>query len=252
MSALRRLLGAPGLWVAMALAHLGIAAALARPLALMIGAAIAPYSIDRPGGLLPMIAEVISGHPELGVALGVALIAGTVLAGALWLVAAGGVIDRLRRPQPTAATIAAALRFLPSMAVLGLYSVIPRGLALAGLRFDVLGLGWARALLVLVGWTLCTVALDLARAAVIRGDARRYHPTTLLQGFAAAVTRPTVWLRSALLSALGLALSLAIVALAARGFGGPSTTLWLVRLLAALGVGVSLWRIAVAVDAGER
>ncbi|MCA9656939.1 MAG: hypothetical protein KC486_01215 [Myxococcales bacterium] len=253
MSALSRVLGAPGLWISLLAAQLAIAIALSRSLALLIAAAVQPYVVEQPGRLLPAYAELFADNFPVAIAVVVALATAAALGALLWIVASGGIIRRLAAPLRAGEIAAAAVRHLPGMAMLSIYSAILRALLLANLWIDVLGLGSgvARGVLVAIGWTLCTVAVDLARADVVLRGAKSYQPRTLVRAFTLAVTRPTVWLSSGALTLVGIGLSLTSVAIATRTFGDAGVALWGVRSLAALGVGATLWRIAIAVAAIE-
>ncbi|MEZ4384563.1 MAG: hypothetical protein R3A79_24760 [Nannocystaceae bacterium] len=253
MSALSRVLGAPGLWVSLLAAQLALALALSRVIASMVAAALQPYAVEQPGLLLPAYAELFADNLPLAVAVAAAFAVAAVLGGLLWIVASGGVIRRLAAPLRASEIAAAAVRHLPAMAILSLYSGFLRALLLGNLWIDVLGLGSgvARAVLVAIGWTLCTAAVDLARADVVLRGAKAHPPRTLLRAFTRAVSRPAVWLSSGTLTLVTLGLSLTSIAIATRTFGDAGLALWGVRALAAVSVGVTLWRVAIAVQAIE-
>jgi len=251
VSALGRVLRAPGLWAGLAIVHLVLAKIAALPLVLMIAAALKPFAIERVGGLLPLLAELFIANKPLVVALVAALVTSAVLSTLLWVLLGGGIVWRLHRQGSAAETFAAAVRHLPSMAVLTIYCVIVRVLLV--LAFGLVGLtsGSWRWLAIVLVWSLTSVALDLARSEVVLKGTKAFHPRTLARAFVFAFSHPRVWLASGLLTLVGLSISLGILAIASRTFGDAGLALYGVRGLAVLGVGVSLWRIAIAVRATE-
>ncbi len=248
MKSLRRVVGAPGLWIGVVVAQLLLAAAVALPVTLMVQAALGPFSIEGPHTLLAPIAELMLDNPSLVVAMGTALAVSTVLSGLLWILLGAGIIRRLHGPASAAETFAAAVRHLPGMAALSAYHGVLRVLLVI---FAAANSELIRGVVLLLGWTLCTAAIDLARSEVVLGDAKGYHPRTLLRAFTRAATKPKIWLGSGLLTLSGLGLSVAILAIAAHSFGSAGGAIYGARALAALGVGVALWRIAIAVVATE-
>ncbi len=248
MRSLRRVVGAPGLWIGVVAAQLLLAATVALPVTLMVQRALGPFSIEAPNALLAPIAELMLDHPALLVAIAAALTVSSVLGGLLWILLGAGIIRRLHRPASAAETIAAAVRHLPSMAALSAYHGVLRVLLVI---FAAANSELVRGVVLLLGWTLCTAAIDLARAEVVLGDAKGYHPRTLLRALTRAATKPKIWLASGLLTLTGLGLSVATLAIAAHTFGDAGGAIYGARALAALGVGVALWRIAIAVVATE-
>lgn len=248
MKALRRVLGAPGLWIGLAAAQLLLASAVALPVTVMVGAAMGPFSIEAPQLLLPPIAELMIDNPSLLVALAAALATSALLSGLLWILLGAGIIRRLHRPASASETIAAAVRHLPGMAALSAYHGLLRGLLVI---FAAANNELIRGVVLVLGWTLCTAAIDLARSEVVVAGAKGYHPKTVLRAIGRVFSRPKLWLGSALLTLTGLAISVAILAIAVHSFGDAGVAIYGARALAALGVGVALWRVAIAVGAAE-
>ncbi len=251
MRALRRVLRAPGLWALLVIVQLLIAKIAALPLTLMVAKTIKPFSIERLGGLLPPLVELFIGETSLVIALAAALVASAVLSVLLWVLLGGGIVWRLHREGSAAETFAAAIRHLPSMAVLSIYNVIVRVFLLLALGLLGLQSGPLQWIAIFLVWSLTAVALDLARSEVVQSEIKAFHPRTLVRGFSFAFSHPRIWLASALLTLVGIAITLAILVIASRSFGEAGLWLYGVRVLAALGVGVSLWRIAIAVVARE-
>lgn len=251
MSALRRVLGAPVLWGSLVLFHWAVAAAFARPIAMLVRAALGEHSVGAPGRLLPAVVELLADHPSLGPAIAVAMISATILGGLVWLVAAGGVIARLGGERGVLAGVTASLRHLPGLGVMALYGLVPRVLVLVvGLRIDLFGLGEGvlRVALFLALWSLCAAGEGMARASVVLEGARPYHPRRLLCGYREALRRPKIWAQSAILTLAGAAVVFAALICVTRSLG-EGWGLWAARGLTIVGVGLSLWRVAVFVEA---
>ena len=248
MKSLRRVLGAPGLWIGLVAAQLLLASAAALPVTMMVAAAMEPFSIDASQLLLAPIAELMIDNPSLRIAIAAALATSAILSGLLWILLGAGIIHRLHRPASASETIAAAVRHLPGMAALSAYHGLLRGLLVL---FAAANNELIRGLVLILGWTLCTAAIDLARSEVVLTGAKGYHPKTVLRAIGRVLSKPKVWVGSGLLTLTGLAISVAILAIAAHSFGDASGAIYGARALAALGVGVALWRVAIAVRAAE-
>ncbi len=250
MSALRRVLRAPGLWLALALLHLAVAKALAAPVGAAVQGTLTPHAFTDHGALLPALVELFVGTPALLAVIAAAWITSAVLGGLLQVVLAGGVLRRLAAPATAPEVAAAALRHLPAIAVVTLYGLIARGVLAGLLGPDLLGVGAAipRAIVLALGLALFTHVVDLARADVVLAGARGYHPRVILRALRRAAQALPRTLGAITLWLVAAALVAATLALVARGLG-HSWVAMAARLLAVLGVGVNLWRIAVAVDA---
>jgi len=237
----------------MAVVHLGLAAAVALPLARMVASAIRPFTVEHPGRLLPAIAELLLDNPPLAVAIVAAIATGVLLSGLVWIFLSGGIIRRLHAPATAAQTTSAAVQHLPGMAALSGYHGILRAIVVLLFAVDIFGIGngIVRGGLFVLGWSLCTTAVDLDRCSVVLAGAKGYHPWTLGRGFVDAVAQPKVWLASGLLSVLGVSTSVATLAIASHSFGDAGLAIFGARALAVFGIGLGLWRVAVAVRASE-
>ncbi|HFE46239.1 MAG TPA: hypothetical protein ENJ18_12210, partial [Nannocystis exedens] len=179
MSALSRVLRAPGLWALLVIVQLLIAKVAALPLTLMIAKAMKPFSIERVGGLLPPLGELLIGETSLVIALAAALVVSAAASAGLWVLFGGGIVWRLHRAGSAAETCAAAIRHLPSMAVLSIYNLIVRAVLLVALGLLGLGSGPLRWLAIFLIWSLTAVALDLARSEVVLRGIKAFHPRVL-------------------------------------------------------------------------
>jgi len=246
---LRRVIGAPGLWIGLFAAQLLLASAAALPITMMVAATMDPFasSLDR-SLLLAPIAELLIDNPSLWVAIAAALATSALLSGLLWIFLGAGIIHRLHRPASASETIAAAVRHLPAMAALSAYHGLLRGLLVL---FAAANNELIRGVVLVLGWTLCTAAIDLARSEVVLTGAKGYHPKTVLRAIGRVFSRPKLWIASGLLTLTGLAISVAILSIAAHSFGDAGGAIYGARALAGLGVGVALWRVALAVRAAE-
>ncbi len=255
MRALRRVLGAPGLILAVVAVQLLAAAAVGSVVRVAVGAAMGRWSIVADGHLLGAVFELLVDHPG-ALATARELLAGSaVLALVTWTAIAAGVLRRLDGPARLSELAAAAVGGFPGVLVVTLWHLLPRAvlLALVGMvtkqllgaqAWGLLGIALTVAAL---GYAAC--ALDLARAAVVLHGAPRFHPWTALGGYLRAARCPGVLLPSMLLSAGQWAAVAAIVAVGIAGMGSPGA-IWLARALSVVATILGLTRMAVAVEAG--
>jgi len=254
VSALGRVLRAPGLWLGLWALHVALAKALAAPVVASIGAALQPYDFTDRGALLPALAELLVAQPPVVVAFAAAWIASWLIGGLLQLALAGGIIRRLAGPATIAEMAAVSARHLPQFVVLGLYCWVPRALVLGFVLADPLEIGAIPRLLIGgLGLAICAHALDLARARVVLCGGGAYHPRATLVAFSAALSGGRRSLVAVLLWLVAAGLTVAALATVSRGLG-YGWMIWAARSIAALGVGLGLWRIAIAVAAttGDR
>jgi hypothetical protein len=246
VNALRRVLRAPSLWLALAGLQLLLAAGLAAPLRAVVRVAMGPFTIGDETHILAALLELVRVHPTVIATLVTSVGASAVLGLLLSPLLAGAVIVRLDAPRPVGELARAAVTHFPAALVIGIYGLVLRVL----LALIAAALGTIHPTLQIVALvaslTLCALAVDLARARVVLDGARGLHPRTFVRAVVGA-SQPGLWLRSGLLTALQWASSLAILLAAVHGIG-TAWSPWLVRGLAVLATFVALWRVAVAVD----
>lgn len=249
MSALRRVLAAPWLWLALAGLQLALAAGVAAPLRAVLRAAMGPFTIGDETQLLGPLFELLAHNP----AVSAALLASIAVSGALGLLLApllaGAVVSRLAGPCSPGEQARVSLVQFPAMLVIAIYGLILRGLlALVAAALGTVHVGLQTATIA-ASLGLCALVVDLARARVILGGAPGFHPRSFIR--AISEVSPGLWLRSTLLSAAQWIVTLGILLVAVHGMG-TAWAPWLVRGLAVLGTGFGLWRIAVAVEHTRR
>ena len=246
MSALRRVLRAPWLWLTLGALQLALAAGLAAPLRAVLRVTMGPFTIGDERHVLAALLELVTVHPAIVATFATTLAASALLGLLLSPLLSGAVITRLAGPASVGEQARAAATHYPAALVIGLYGLLLR-LLLALVAVALGSLHPSLQVLALVAsLTLSALAVDLARARTVLDGARGLHPRTFLRAIAAA-SQPTLWLRSGLLTALQWAVTLAILVAAVHGIGSAWSP-WLVRGLALLGTFFALWRVAVAVD----
>ena len=246
MSALRRVLRAPWLWLTRGALQLALAAGLAAPLRAVLRVTMGPFTIGDERHVLAALLELVTVHPAIVASFATTLAASALLGLLLSPLLSGAVITRLAGPASVGEQARAAATHYPAALVIGLYGLLLR-LLLALVAVALGSLHPSLQVLALVAsLTLSALAVDLARARTVLDGARGLHPRTFLRAIAAA-SQPTLWLRSGLLTALQWAVTLAILVAAVHGIGSAWSP-WLVRGLALLGTFFALWRVAVAVD----
>lgn len=258
MNALRRVVGAPLLWLGLCALHLGLAWSLAQPVEAAARAALQNHVWPHPDRLLAGLAELFQAHPSVAAALAVAATASALLGGATSLLVQGGVIQRLAAPTSAPDVARACVAHLPALAVIAVYGLLLRILLsffLYGLLLRPLlgslsdGARLVAELLTLaLLLTFATCAGDLAAARrVVRGD-RGLHPREYLAACADLRKLPRLWLASSGLTLARWAVAAAIIVVAVHGLGEAWST-WAARGLACVAVFLALWRTAVAVEA---
>ena len=254
MNALRRAARAPGLWLGLCLAKLAIAFVFARPLRAVLDATVGSYTVtDEANELLSSLAQILYRSEAVAAVTVSALVLAAIAGTLLWLFLAGAVITRLARRCPLSETMGASMSFMPGITLITIYTLIPRGLFVFNLVNDPLGLEnfWARAAVFLLGWTWCTLALDLARARHVLRGARALDPRPLVGAFLDVIKSPRRSLAAAGVALLGWGTVCATLAIGVWFLGQP-WIIWAARALTMLGVAAALWRIAFAVEATQR
>lgn len=256
LSALRRVLRVPGLWLGLCALHLGAAWLLAQPIAAAIRAVLAGRVWGHPDRLLAALAELLAAHPAIVAVGSVALLASAAFGAGLALLVRGGVLQRLDDASP-AGTRAwaefgrASLGHLPALALIGLYGLLLR----LALTFVANALSGAHALLELVLiallMTFSTCAGDLASARRVLHGQRGVDPREYLRTCLDVARRPRLWLASGLLTLARWAVAGLVIVAAVHGVGEAWST-WVARLLACVAVFLALWRSAVAVRASHQ
>jgi hypothetical protein len=242
---------APGLVAGLWLFQLLVAWQLGVVVRATADAATGRSSWVEDGHLLHALSELLALHPAVGAAVAYAMLTSALAGVAFWALAYGGVIARLDASRPVAELAAVSLRSCPAVAVQTLYTATARALVVGLL----VAAGWASppapALLVLLGVCFTVAAADRARVRAVLDGKRRFHPHTALLGLADVVRRPRLWLGAGLLLLGQHAISAVAGYTVVAGLAGPAS-IWLARLLAAAGLFLGLWRIALSVDVRER
>lgn len=246
MNALRMVLRARWLWLALGLLQLALAASFAAPVRAALRAAMGPFTIGDEAQLLGPLFELIAHHPSVIAAM----LAGLALSGGFALVLApllaGAVISRLAGPCSAGEQARAGITHFPAALVIGLYGLILRAL----LALVAAALGTLHALLptlvIAASLGLAALVVDLARARVVLTGASGFHPRTFIRALTSVT--PGLWLRSTALSAAQWAIAGAVLLVAVHGMG-TAWSLWAARGLTLLATFFALWRVAVAVDA---
>ncbi|MCP3959495.1 MAG: hypothetical protein GY719_16735 [bacterium] len=255
MTALRRVLRAPGLIVLVVAIQLVVALILGSGVRAAVGASLVPYSLATDGHLLGATFELFGDHPGLPVGFRQVAVGSSAIALVLWILLAAPVIHRLRSKTPAARLAALAFSQLPAIGVTTLWHLALRIVLLAALGLLTAPLldhgawGLLGVAATAVALAISTCALDLARCHVVLHGARGFHYSTALRAYREAVRRPAVLVPSMLLS-FGQWTCVAGAVAVAMVMAGAGGTIWLVRGLAVLGVVLGLTRVAVAVEAG--
>lgn len=256
VQALGRVVRAPGLLLTVILAQFALAALVGRIVRAMADANLGSFIWPDGQNLLYGIFELFVENPDILAGWRVAMGISTLAAYVFWTLIAGAVITRLHQKQPLSRVAAAGVQWLPAMAVVTLWHMIPRLVLLAfcGVAsrqlMDHGPTGWIAAALTLGVLFFCVCALDIARTEIALGRARPFAPRTALRGFGIALKRPGVLCASMLFSLVQWLTVVAILLLAVWGLGTDPSP-WLARGLSALGTFCALARIAVAVGHRE-
>lgn len=257
MTALSRVLRAPGLIVLVVAIQLLAALVLGSGVRAAVGSSLAPYSVVTDGHLLGSVFELFAEHPGLPAGFEQVAVGSSIIGLVLWILLAAPVIRRLRARTPAPRLAALAVSSLPAIGVTTLWHLAFRLVLLVVLGMSTAGLmqhgswGLLGVVTMAVALAFCTCALDLARCRVVLRDADGFHYSTALHAFREAVRRPAVLVPSVLLSFAQWA-CVAGALVAAITLAGADGTIWLVRGLAILGVVLGLTRLSVAVDSLAR
>ncbi|MEM9459754.1 MAG: hypothetical protein AAGF11_36595 [Myxococcota bacterium] len=243
---LGRVLAAPELWLGTWLGLVLWASLLGWIVQSVVAAAVMPFGAMEPDHVIFGLLDVLGEHRGAAATVLAALSVSGALSAVIWLVLAPVVIARLSDEGSWSQVGARALPELPAVLVQTLWHGVLRALLVLAVLLSVQPLpaavGWS---LLGLGWLWCTVALDAARVAVVEHGAAPFHVRSAAQGFVYTIRRPALLLPCALMSlgqwlitATALWLSLA---------GIVDGTPWGPRGLAALSVGLGLWRVATMV-----
>lgn len=250
MSALRRglmrVLETPGLWLGTWLGLVLGASLLGWIVQLVVAAAVMPFGALEPSHLIYGLLEVLGEHRGTAATVLAALAVGGALSAMIWLLLAPVIIARLAHEGSWSQVGSRALRGLPAVLVQTLWHGVLRALLVLAVLLSVQPLpavvGWG---LLGLCWLWCTVALDAARVAVMEQAAAPLHVRSAAQGFVYTIRRPALLLPCALMSLGQLAITVTSLWLALAGMADGTS--WGPRGLAALSVGLGLWRVATMV-----
>lgn len=244
---LRRLLGAPGLWIGGWVALAWMAWLVGTQVQFVVAAAVGPFDALDLERVLFGVADVVRTHPELLVGLIASVIGGTVVSAVGWLVVSPVVIARLAGHRRLRELGGRGLGALPGVVVQSLWHSVLRAVLVAVVLMSAQPLPEVVIVgLVVIVWMAAGVALDATRVAVVEHGAAPWHIKTAWRGFVRVAKRPRVLVPGVLLGVLQLGVSLAIVWIALAGLGSGSA--WVPRGLALVSVGLGLWRIAIVVE----
>jgi hypothetical protein len=244
---LRRLLGAPGLWVGCWLALAGLSWLVGAQVQLVAAAAVGPFDALDLDRVVFGVADVVRVHPEVMAGLVAAVLGGSVMSAVGWLLASPVVIARLAGHRGLRELGERGLGALPAVAVQSLWHAVLRGVLMVVVLLSAqpLPVPWVVSL-GLLAWLAAGVALDATRVAVVEHGAAPWHIKTAWQGLLRVARRPRVLGPGIVLGLGQVVTSAAIVWLALAGLGGG--TAWGLRALALVGVGLGLWRVAIVVE----
>ncbi|MGB1274545.1 MAG: hypothetical protein ACPG77_02255 [Nannocystaceae bacterium] len=253
MKAFQRILGASGLWFGLWLFQMLLAYTFSRPVGATVAKAIEPYTYLN-SQILPGLGELFAQNSELGALIATSVITAGVLSAIAWIAVSAGVVERLRGPRTAAEVFGTAASKAPHMLVVTVYACVARALALVtlGMVIGNLEQPLLKGAIIFATWSLCTVALDRARSQIVIHEASALHPRTLIHSFRDLIRKDPKSL------AAGVALNFAamlvgVCSLLVLVWGlGTGWAIWAGRALAGLTLGLTLWRIAIAVDSVER
>jgi hypothetical protein len=247
LGGLRRLVGAPGLWLGCWLALAGVSWIVGAQVQLVAAAAVGPFDALDLSRVVFGVADVVRVHPEVMVALFAAVLGGSVASALGWMLASPIVIARLAGHRGLRELGERGLGALPAVAVQSLWHLVLRAVLVAVVLMSAQPLPeWAVASLGLLAWLAAGVALDATRVAVVEHGATPWHVKTAWRGLVRVAKRPRVLVPGIVLGLGQVVTSAAIVWLALRGLG--SDAVWGVRALALVSVGLGLWRVAIVVE----
>ena len=243
----RRVLGAPGLWLACWVGLAAMAWVTGTYAQLLVAAAVGPFdALDLQRAVFG-IADVLRVYPELMPGIAMAVLVGGAVSGIGWMMVSPVVIARLAGRTGLRDVGATALAGLPGVVVQSLWHLVLRGVLVAVVAISAQPLpDWAIWVIVGVAWLVAGVALDATRVAVVEGNAAPWHVKTAWRGFVRVAKRPRVLVPGVLLGLGQVGIGCVIVWVALAGLGGGSA--WGARALALLSVGLGLWRIGIVVE----
>ncbi|MEM6991824.1 MAG: hypothetical protein AAF721_15055 [Myxococcota bacterium] len=252
-TAVRIVVGAPLLWVGIAIAQWLAAKLASVPTIVAVSAAVEGYgpgtrpeSVER---VLAVVAEVVIAEPSVLAVLVVSVGVAAVVSAIVWTVLSGAVIaryaladvDRAPSRHEVGGRWAATL---PAVVVQTLWHWLLRVAAVVAAATAVGSLP-DPALAIVTGITLLVsaVALDLARAGVVTEQASRFHPRTAARAFTVALRTPGLLLPAVGLAAAGW-LAAGVTAMAALWSLSDPGWLWGARAATAVGLAFVLVRLA--------
>lgn len=250
MNALKRVLSAPGLVLALWVMQMLVAWHLATPVRVAARAAMGEYAWIDDGHLLSAPIELFGDHRPVAALMAENGLVAVILGVVFWALAFGAVIRRISSKAPPSELAAASIRFLPCIVAQTLWVGAMRAV-LVGIA---VGIGIKLpALAVVVGVVasaVMIVAADVARVKVVLLDARRFHPATALKAVREALSHPRVLAAAGTLAVLQMLVPMIAFYLVLSDAGGAGS-IWIARLLALGGLVLGLWRVAVVVEATE-
>ncbi|MCX4240067.1 hypothetical protein [Paraliomyxa miuraensis] len=244
---LRRLLGAPGLWLGSWGLMLVIAWSAGAHVEVVVSALLGPFDALDPDAMVFAVIDLMRLHPAAGAGFSMAVLGGTVTSALAWVVLSPLVIARLAGHRSAEALGSRALAKVPAVVVQSLWhgllrAVLMLAVVMAARSLPPLALAIAAGL----AWLCAGVALDATRVAVVEHDAAPWHPRTAWRGFVRVLRRPRLLIPGVLLGLGQLATSATILWVGLAGFGGGSP--WIPRILALVSLGLGLWRIGIVVE----
>jgi hypothetical protein len=248
MSALRRVLSAPGLVIGLILVQLLLGWQLAGAVRATAAASMRGYSWIDDGHLLHALSELMATHPAVGAALVQSAMTGGLLAIVFWALAYGGVITRLAGKRPARELAAASIAHLPGICAQTVYLGAVRVIPMIGIGAMASKLP-ALAVLLGLGLTVLTVVgADIARVHIVLHGGRVWHPKTAVLALRHALKRPKLLAAAGSLAILQLIVPAILGYVVFADLAGAGS-IWIARALSALGLLLGLWRIAVVVEA---
>lgn len=249
MTSVRAVLGAWRWLVAIVLVELVLASAVGASVRGQVIGALADFALPD-DHLMYAIAELVGFHPQIIVAILLAIAGGGVLVTVLWTLLAPAVLVRLARgPLPAAETGGAWLGTLGGAIATTLWHLLLR----AGLAFAIVGS--VTPLPPVLAFAICaiailvsTAALDVSRAQVVLHGAAGTSIRTALWGYVHAVKRPRLLATLATLQLLQWACAVVGLAIAVRT-GGEAIG-W-ARAAALVGTAIGLCRLHHVASAGS-
>jgi hypothetical protein len=246
LGGLRRVIAAPGLWLGCWAAVAAMAWVVGACVQFVAAAAVGPFDALDLGRAVFGVLDVLRVHPEVGIAVAMAVAVGSLASTVGWTVVSPLVIARLAEPRGARELGGRALAGLPAVIVQSGWHLLMRAALMVAVLLSV------RPLPDVVVWVVCGlvwlgagVALDATRVAVVEHEAAPWHVKTAWQGFVRVVKRPRVLVPGVVLGAGQLAIGGVIVWMALAELGSGSA--WAARGLALFGVGLGLWRVAIVV-----